>query len=90
MRFAVVVIVAFLGLTSSAFAMDGVNTDTGDVVTVDDATVFTVDAVIPLFDADGDEIDLSVLKVTPGDEITTVDFLDPDTGDDATFEFTMP
>lgn len=89
MRFAFMTI-ALLSLTGSAFAMDGVNTDTGDAVTVDDGTVFTVDTVIPVFTADGDEMDLTVQKVTPGDKSTTVDFIDAESGEEATFEFTMP
>ncbi len=84
------VMIAFFGLTHSAFAMDGVNTDTGDAVTVDDGTVFTVDAIVPVFNADGDELDLTVQKVTPGDKVVTVDFLNVDSGEASTFEFTTP
>ncbi len=89
MRFSFVMI-AFLGLTSLAFAMDGVNTDTGDTVTVDDGTVFSIDDIVPVFNADGDEMDLTVQKVTPGDKIVTVDFINIDSGEATTFEFTTP
>ena len=78
----------FLVLASSpAMALDGIVTDTGDEVTVDDGTVFTEGASITVFDADGTEHDLQIMRVADADDSTTVDLIDSDTGDAETIEF---
>ena len=76
------------GFASSAFAMDGVNLDSGDGFTVDDATNFKVGETIALYNADGDEVDLQVQAVKDGGDVWDVDFVDPDSGDAASIEFT--
>jgi hypothetical protein len=67
--------------------MDGVNTDTGDAVTVDDGTEFTVGNVIALFDADGNEMDVEIQAVNDKGDAIDVDVVDQDSGDTATVEF---
>ncbi len=87
MRFSFFVLAALL-VASPAFAMDGVNMDSGDSFTVDDTTVFNVGDSIALYDADGNEVDLQVQAVKDGGDVLDVDFVDPDSGDQATIEFT--
>jgi hypothetical protein len=85
----VTALLSFLVLASSpAMAMDGIVSDTGDEVTVDDGTVFTEGASITVFDADGAEHDLEVMRVSDSDISTTVDVIDSETGDAETIEFT--
>ncbi|MDP8996442.1 MAG: hypothetical protein M3O03_05490 [Pseudomonadota bacterium] len=79
----------FLALaTSPAMAMDGIVSDTGDEVTVDDGTVFTEGSSISVFDADGTEHDLQIMRVADDADTTTVDLIDSETGDAQTIEFT--
>ena len=81
-------LLTFLVVTASlARAMDGIVSDTGDEVTVDDGTVFTEGASISVFDADGTEHDLDVMRVVDTDDSTTVDVIDSETGDAETIEF---
>ncbi|HEY5363321.1 MAG TPA: hypothetical protein VIJ49_03900 [Aestuariivirga sp.] len=83
-----IALLTFLMLASSpAMALDGIVTDTGDEVTVDDGTVFTEGANISVFDADGTEHDLQIMRVADTDDSTTVDLIDSDTGDAETIEF---
>jgi hypothetical protein len=82
-----VVALALVALASPALAMDGVNTDTGDAVTVDDGTEFTVGNVIALFDADGNEMDVEIQAVNDKGDAIDVDVVDQDSGDTATVEF---
>ncbi len=82
-----VVALALVALVSPAMAMDGVNTDTGDAVTVDDGTEFTVGNVIALFDADGNEMDIEIQAVNDKGDAIDVDVVDQDSGDTATVEF---
>ena len=85
----VTALLSFLVLASSpAIAMDGIVSDTGDEVTVDDGTAFTEGAIIAVFDADGTEHDLQVMRVADADDSTTVDVIDSETGDAETIEFT--
>ena len=92
MRFSFFVLAALLvassTIASPAFAMDGVNLDSGDSFTVDDATTFKVGETIALYNADGDEVDLQVQTVKDGGDVWDVDFVDPDSGDAASIEFT--
>ena len=74
--------------TSPAMAMDGIVSDTGDEVTVEDGTVFTEGAIVAVFDADGTEHDLQVMRVADDADSTTVDLIDSETGDAETIEFT--
>ena len=87
MRFTFLALAALL-ITTPAFAMDGVNMDSGDAYTVDDATTFNVGDTIALYDADGNEVDLQVQAVTDNGDVLDVDFVDPDSGDQASIEFT--
>ncbi len=83
-----VLALALFALASPALAMDGVNVDTGDAVTVDDGTEFKVGDVIAMFDADGNEMDVQVQAVNDTGTALDVDVADQDTGDTATVEFT--
>jgi hypothetical protein len=78
---------AALALATPANAMDGVNLDTGDAVTVDDNTVFNVGDVIALYDADGNEIDVLINNIKDTPDATDIDVTDQDSGETATFEF---
>ena len=80
--------VLLCALGSPARAMDGVNTDTGDAVTTDDNTVFTVGSNIVLYDADGNEMDVVVQSVKETEAALEVEVQDQDSGDNATIEFT--
>ena len=85
----VTALLTFLVLASGpAMAMDGIVSDTGDEVTVDDGTVFTEGAIIAVFDADGTEHDMQIMRVADTDDSTTVDVIDSETGDAETIEFT--
>ena len=88
MRYLAALITLLVLATSPAMAMDGIVSDTGDEVTVDDGTVFTEGASITVFDADGGEHDLEVMRVSNSDISTTVDAIDSETGDAETIEFT--
>ena len=82
-----VLAISLLALASPAFAMDGVNVDTGDTVTVDDGTVFKVGDAIAVYDADGTEMDVEIQAVNESNTAIDVDIVDPDSGDAATIEF---
>lgn len=73
---------------SPAHAMDGVVIDTGDIVTVEDGTVFTEGDSVTVYDADGTTHTLQVMAVTNVPESTSVDFIDEESGDAKTVEFT--
>ena len=88
MRYLTALITLLVLATSPAMAMDGIVSDTGDEVTVDDGTVFTEGAIVAVFDADGTEHDLQVMRVADADDSTTVDVIDSETGDAETIEFT--
>ena len=79
--------ISFLALACPAFAMDGVNTDTGDAVTADDGTVFTVGDVITLYDADGNEMSVQIQTVTDTATAVDIEVTDQDSGDAASIEF---
>ena len=81
-------VVSLLVLASPAFAMDGVNTDTGDTVTTEDGTTFNVGDTLVLFDVDGNEMDVEIKAVNETATATDVDVVDQDSGDAATIEFT--
>jgi len=87
MRFSFFALAAFL-IATPAFAMDGVNTDTGDAVTVDDGTVFNVGDTVAVYDIDGNELDLQIQAVNDTSTALDVDFVDPDSGETSTIEFT--
>ncbi|MDE2385369.1 MAG: hypothetical protein KGO53_12200 [Alphaproteobacteria bacterium] len=78
---------ALLALAVPAHAMDGVNVDTGDAVTVDDGTTFNVGDPLVMFDADGNEIDVEIQAVKDTGAALDVDVIDQDSGDTATIEF---
>jgi hypothetical protein len=80
-------LLAITMLALPAKAMDGVNVDTGDTVTVDDGTVFKVGDTVSMFDSDGNEFDVEVQAVTDKDTSISVDVVDPESGDGATVEF---
>ena len=80
--------ISILALASPAFAMDGVNTDTGDAVTVDDGTTFSVGDFVTLYDADGNEMSVQIQAVTETATAIDIDVTDQDTGDAASIEFT--
>lgn len=77
---------SFLAATP-AQAMDGVVTDTGDIVTVEDGTVFTEGDSVTVFDSDGTTHTFQVMAVTDTPESTSVDFIDEESGDAKTVEF---
>jgi len=81
-------VLATLAMAVPALAKDGVNLDTGDTVTVDDNQDFNVGDVVAFFDADGNEVDVSIDKVNDTGDAIDVDVTDQDSGDTATFEFT--
>jgi len=81
-------VLAMLAMAVPALAKDGVNLDTGDTVTVDDNQDFNVGDVVAFFDADGNEVDVSIDKVNDTGDAIDVDVTDQDSGDTATFEFT--
>ena len=83
-----VLAISILALASPALAMDGVNTDTGDAVTVDDGTTFSVGAFVTLYDADGNEMSVQIQAVTETATAIDIDVTDQDTGDAASIEFT--
>ncbi len=88
MRLALSVLaISLFALAAPAFAMDGVNTDTGDAVTADDGTVFTVGDVISLYDAEGNEMSVEIKAVNDTADSLDIDVTDQDTGDSATIEF---
>ena len=79
---------SLFALAAPAFATDGVNTDTGDAVTVDDGTVFRVGDVVTLYDAEGNEMNVEIKAVNDTADTLDIDVIDQDTGDSATIEFT--
>lgn len=79
--------ISLIVLASPAFAMEGINTDTGDAVTADDGTVFTVGDVITLFDADGNEMSVQIQTVNDTETAIDIEVTDQDTGDAASIEF---
>ena len=83
-----VLAISFLALAAPAFAMDGVNTDTGDVVTADDGTTFKIGDLVTLYDADGNEMSVEVQAVSETDTAIDIDVTDQDSGDAASIEFT--
>ncbi len=88
MRLALSVLaISLFALAAPAFAMDGVNTDTGDAVTVDDGTVFMVGDVISLYDSEGNEMSVEIKAVNDTTDSLDIDVTDQDTGDSATIEF---
>ena len=87
MRYLTALITLLVLATSPAMAMDGIVSDTGDEVTVDDGTVFTEGSSISVFDADGTEHDLEIMRVSDADVSTTIDVIDSETGDAETIEF---
>jgi hypothetical protein len=88
MRYLIALFTLLVLATSPAMAMDGIVSDTGDEVTVDDGTVFTEGATIAVFDADGTEHDMQVMRIVDADDAMTVDVIDSETGDAETIEFT--
>lgn len=87
MRFLSMVLMIFLLTASSAMAKEGIVSDTGDTVLVEDSTIFNEGDTIPVFDADGTQHDLQVISVTDTEESTSVEFIDAETGDAKTIEF---
>ena len=83
-----VLAISLLVLASPAVAMDGVNTDTGDAVTVDDGTTFKVGDLVTLYDADGNEMSVEVQAVSETDTSIDIDVTDQDSGDATSIEFT--
>ena len=55
---------------------------------MDDNQDFNVGDVVAFFDADGNEVDVSIDKVNDTGDAIDVDVTDQDSGDTATFEFT--
>jgi hypothetical protein len=89
MRILALAFAAFF-IATPAFALDGVNMDSGDLFTVDDATIFKVGDTVAVYDADGNETDLEVQAVKDTGAAFDVDFLDPELGETTTIEFTKP
>lgn len=85
--FPALVLSAF-GFVVPASAMDGVNVDTGDAVTVDDGTAFNVGDVIAVYDTDGNEMDVEIQSVNDNGTTVDLDVVDQDSGDGASLEFT--
>ncbi len=81
-------VLTFFAFCTPAFAMDGVNVDTGDAVTADDGTNFIIGQTVTLYDADGNEMAVVVQGVKQTDAGLDVDVQDQDSGDTATIEFT--
>ncbi len=79
---------AAIGLAVPASAMDGVNVDTGDAITVDDGTNFNVGDVIAVYDTDGNEMDVEIQSVNDNGTTVDLDVVDQDSGDGASLEFT--
>jgi hypothetical protein len=86
MRLSLLAFAVFM-IATPALAMDGVNIDSGDVFTVDDATTFKVGDTVAVYDADGNESDLEVQAVKDTGAALDVDFLDPDSGEATSIEF---
>ncbi len=80
--------ISLIVLVSPAFAMDGINTDTGDAVTVDDDTTFSVGDIVTLYDAEGTEMSVEIKSVTDTDTAIALEVIDQDSGDAASIEFT--
>jgi uncharacterized protein YxjI len=87
MRFSFLALTVFF-IAPSAFAMDGVNLDSGDAFTVDDTTAFNVGDTVAIYDADGNELDLQVQAVKDAGDSWDVDGIDPDTKETTSLEFT--
>ena len=79
--------ISLFAFASPAFAMDGVNTDTGDAVTADDGTVFKVGDVITLYDVDGNEMSVQIQTVNDTATAVDIEVTDQDSGDAASIEF---
>ncbi len=77
-----------IALASPAFAMDGINTDTGDTVTVDDGTVFKVGDIVTLYDTEGTEMSVEIKALSDTGTAIDIDVIDQDSGDAASIEFT--
>ena len=84
--FAIVLTVLFIS-AGPARAMDGIVSDTGDSVTVEDGIVFHEGDTVAVFSEDGTEHDLQVMAVTDNTDTTSVDFIDEGTGDAKTIDF---
>jgi hypothetical protein len=87
MRISLLALAALL-IATPALAMDGVDLDTGDAFTVDDTTTFNVGDTVAIYDADGNELDLQVKAVKDLGASLDVDFIDPDSGETTSLEFT--
>ena len=87
MRKWIIIIAVMLAGPVPALAMDGVNADTGDAVTVEDGTKFNAGDTVAVFDADGNETDLQVVDITDNGDTIDVDFINPETQDVATITF---
>ena len=86
-HYAFVAVFALFAFYTPAFAMDGVNVDTGDAVTADDGTNFVIGQPVTLYDAEGNEMSVVVQGVKQTDAGLDVDVQDQDSGDTATIEF---
>ena len=86
-HYAFVAVFALFAFCTPAFAMDGVNVDTGDTVTADDGTNFVIGQTVTLYDAEGNEMSVVVQGVKQTDAGLDVDVQDQDSGDTATIEF---
>jgi len=87
MRYLFALITALALASSPAFAMDGIVTDTGDAVTVENGITFSEGATVVVFDADGTAHSMQVMEATDGPDSISVDLVDADTGDAKTIEF---
>ena len=88
MRYLTALFIVSILTIAPAKAMDGVVTDTGDIVSVDDGTTFSQDATVIIYDADGGPHDVQVVAATDNGDTVSVDVVDAETGDARTIEFT--
>ena len=87
MRYFGTMVTVLLLSAGPALAMDGIVSDTGDSVTVEDGIVFHEGDTVAVFSEDGTEHDLQVMAVTDNTDTTSVDFIDESTGDAKTIDF---
>ena len=87
MRYFGTMVTVLLLSAGPALAMDGIVSDTGDSVTVEDGIIFQEGNTVAVFSEDGTEHDLQVMAVTDNTDTTSVDFIDEATGDAKTVDF---
>ena len=87
MRYLIALLTVLALSASPALAMDGIVTDTGDSVTVDDGTTFAEGGVVVVYDADGVAHNMQVVGAVDAADSVSVDLVDADTGDAKTIEF---